>query len=168
MSARSKLPRRDGWPSTLACRRSRPSRFAVVALASLLFSCGPPSRAALEQHLWTTEFEIRISSDVIPPKALEPIRYSIVIRDRKTHEPIANGQGRIFATNSDRKTIWDGFAYGPEVGTYHARLMFLTAGDWMMNVQFRRDSTQALQRPPDDWRQEVGAATDEYGPSTKP
>jgi len=151
-------------PSALA---SPLTRSLLVAFA-LLASCGPPSRANLEQRLWTTEFEIRISSDVLPPRALEPIRYTIVVRDRKTREPIPNGQGRIFATNSDRKTIWDGLAYGPEVGTYHARLMFLTAGDWMMNVQFRRDSTKALQRPPDDWRQEVSAATDEYGPSTRP
>ncbi|MFI5243692.1 MAG: hypothetical protein ACHQQR_00585 [Gemmatimonadales bacterium] len=103
----------------------------------------------------------------MPPRALEPIIYAVVVRDRKTREPIANGQGRIFATNSDRKTIYDGFTYGPEVGTYHARLMFLTTGTWMMNVQFRLDSTKALQQPPDDWRQEVSAASDEFGPSTK-
>ncbi|MFI5311120.1 MAG: hypothetical protein ACHQQ3_07815 [Gemmatimonadales bacterium] len=131
-------------------------------------ACGPPSRANLEQRLWTTEFEIHVISDMLPPRALEPINYTIVIRDRKTREPIVNGQGRIFATNSDRKTVWDGFAYGPEVGTYHAKLMFVTAGDWMMNVQFRRDSTLALQRPPEDWHQEVHAASDEFGTSTKP
>ena len=145
-----------------------PLSVSLFGALALLAACGPPSRANLEQRFWTTEFEIRISSDVVPPRAIEPIRYTIVVRDRKTREPIPNGQGRIFATNSDRKTIWDGLGYGPEVGTYHARLMFLTAGDWMMNVQFRRDSTKALQRPPDDWRQEVSAATDEYGPSTRP
>jgi hypothetical protein len=116
---------------------------------------------------WTAEFEFRISADVMPPRALEQTLYTIVVRDRKTREPIANGQGRIYATNSDRKTIDDGFMYGPEVGTYHARLMFLTAGDWMMNVQFRRDSTKALQRPPEDWRQEIRASA-ELGEPPKP
>jgi len=67
----------------------------------------------------------------------------------------------------DGKSIWDGFVYGPEVGAYHARLMFLTAGEWAMNVQFRRDSTKALQRPEDDWRQTVRPAA-EPGEATKP
>jgi hypothetical protein len=31
---------------------------------------------------------------------------------------------------------------------------FLTAGEWALGVQFRRDSTQALQRTL-DWRQTV-------------
>ena len=103
----------------------------------------------------------------MPPRSLEPTIFTIVVRDRKTHEPIANGQGRVYATNSDRKTIWDGFTYGPEVGSYHARLMFLTAGDWMMNVEFRRDSSRALQRPPYDWRQEI-RPSEELGASTRP
>ena len=151
--------------------RGRPAarlvRLVLLAgAAALLSSCGPPSRASLEQKLWSTDFEYRISPDIMPPRALEPIQYTVVVRDRKTRQPVADGQGRIFATNGDRKTIWDGFTYGPEVGTYHARLMFLTAGTWMMNVQFRLDSTRALQRPPDDWRQEVAAASDEFGPPT--
>lgn len=153
--------------ATLASRVSFSRLAALGALAALLSSCGPPSRASLEQHLWSTDFDYRISPDIMPPRSLEPIIYSVVVRDRKTREPIANGQGRIFATNSDRKTIYDGFTYGPEVGTYHARLMFLTSGTWMMNIQFRLDSTKALQQPPDDWRQEVSAASDEFGPSTK-
>jgi len=115
---------------------------------------------------FTSEFEFRIRSDVIPPRAAEPIHYTITVRDNKTHEPIANGQGRIFATNADGHSIYDGFAYGPEVGTYHATLLFVTAGDWAMNVQFRRDSTKALQKPEYDWRQTVTLAA-EPG-STKP
>jgi hypothetical protein len=138
---------------------------ALVAIVAL--GCGGPSRPATDMRVWTRDFEIRVSGDVVPPLALEPTHYTIVVRDKKTHEPIANGQGRIFATNSDGKSIWDGFVYGPEVGTYHARLMFLTAGEWAMSVQFRRDSTLALQRPEDDWRQTVHPAA-EPGESTKP
>ena len=137
--------------------------------ASLLFgalacavACGTPAAPKFEQRVWTDDFELRVSSDVTPPHALEQTAYTIIVRDKKTKEPIVSGQGRIFATNSDGKTIWDGFVYGPEVGTYHSTLMFLTAGEWAMNVQFRRDSTKALQQPAYDWRQTIRRA-DEPG-----
>jgi hypothetical protein len=44
--------------------------------------------------------------------------------------------------------------------------MFLTAGEWALGVQFRRDSTQALQRTL-DWRQVVRPAA-EPGEPVKP
>ncbi|HLA88874.1 MAG TPA: hypothetical protein VJL28_00400 [Gemmatimonadaceae bacterium] len=150
-------------PHTLASRV--PWGLSLAALAAL--ACGPVPRSARDIRLWTTDFEIRVSTDVLPPRALEQSRYTVVVRDRKTREPIADGQGRIFATNADGKTIWDGFTYGPEVGTYHARLMFLTAGEWAMNVQFRRDSTSALQRPEYDWRQEIRVGA-EPGDTSRP
>jgi hypothetical protein len=128
-------------------------------------ACGP-SLPPTDMRAWTDDFELRISSDIVPPRALEQIHYSITVRDKKTHEPIANGQGRIFATNAQAHSIYDGFSYGPEVGVYHATLMFATAGNWAMNVQFRRDSTKALQKPDYDWTQTVDVAS-EPG-STKP
>jgi len=105
-------------------------------------------------RLGTDDFTFRVTGDQIPPRALDVITYTIVVQDRETKEPIANGEGRLFATNSDRVTVWDGFQYGPEPGTYRARVKFLTAGEWALGVQFRRDSTQALQRTL-DWRQTV-------------
>ena len=48
----------------------------------------------------------------------------------------------------------NGFVKEAELGTYSARLMFVTAGQWAVGLQFRRDSTQALQRV-QDWMQEV-------------
>jgi hypothetical protein len=162
----TRTPRRSP-PRRLASRLSLSRLAALGTLAALVAACGGPSRASTEQHLWSTDFDYRIWPDIMPPRSLEPITYTISVRDRKTREPIANGQGRIFATNADRKTIYDGFTYGPEVGTYHAKLMFLTNGTWMMNVQFRLDSTKALQQPPDDWRQEVSAASDDFGPAAK-
>jgi hypothetical protein len=84
--------------------------------------------------------------------------YTIYVRDKKTREPIVNGEGRIFATNADRHSIWQGFTYGPEVGTYHSRLKFITAGEWALGIQFRRDSTRALQQTL-DWRQRINPAT---------
>jgi hypothetical protein len=137
----------------------------LVLAAAVMNGCGP-SLPNTDMRAWTPEFEFRISADVVPPRALEQIHYTITIRDNKTHEPIANGQGRIFATNADGHSINDGFAYGPEVGVYHATLMFVTSGDWAMNVQFRRDSTKALQKPDNDWRQTV-LVESEPG-STKP
>lgn len=131
----------------------------VYALVIFGIACGP-SLSSVDMRAWTPEFEFRIASDVVPPQALEQIHYTITVRDNKTHEPIANGQGRIFATNADGHSINDGFRYGPEVGVYHATLMFITAGDWAMNVQFRRDSTKALQKPDNDWRQTVFVAAE--------
>ncbi len=116
-------------------------------------SCGPGPDAGV-LRMATEDFEFRVTADVMPPRAIERITYTVVVRDKKTQEPIADGEGRIFATNSDRKTVWNGFKYGPEVGTYRATLTFVTAGEWAMGIQFRRDSTQALQRT-HDWRQQV-------------
>jgi hypothetical protein len=152
-------------PLATSSKRELLARGVMLALALLTASCGPGPNAA-DMRAWTPEFEFRIASDVVPPRALEQIHYTITVRDIKTHEPIANGEGRIFATNADGHSIYDGFAYGPEVGVYHATLMFVTAGDWAMNVQFRRDSTKALQKPDNDWRQTVNVA-EEPG-STKP
>jgi hypothetical protein len=132
---------------------------AITALAALVaLGCGAPSKPNTDQRLWTDDFEIRVSSDPMPPRAQEPTGFIIYVRDKKTREPIVNGEGRIYATNSDRHSIWQGFTYGPEVGTYHSRLKFITAGEWAMGVQFRRDSTQALQQSL-DWRQMVRPGT---------
>ena len=128
-------------------------RAAPLVVAAALLSCGPPPDAGVIR-LWTEEFEIRLIADVTPPRSLERITYTAVIRHKDTREPIADGEGRIFATNADRKTVWNGFTYGPEVGTYRTTLTFVTAGEWAMGVQFRRDSTKVLQRTP-DWRQQV-------------
>ncbi|MEX2181831.1 MAG: hypothetical protein WD771_07295 [Gemmatimonadaceae bacterium] len=134
-------------------RRHRTLGAAAVVLAGALLSCGPSPDAGVIR-LWTEDFEIRVTSDVTPPRSLERITYTVVVRDKETREPIADGEGRIFATNADRKTVWNGFTYGPEVGTYRTTIIFVAAGEWAMGVQFRRDSTQALQRTL-DWRQAV-------------
>ena len=125
----------------------------LLAALALAAGCGEsPDPNTI--RLWTDEFEMRVTSDVTPPRALERITYKVIVLDKKTQEPIADGEGRIFATNADRKSVWNGFTYGPEVGTYRATLMFVTAGDWALGIQFRRDSTLALQRTT-DWRQTV-------------
>jgi len=125
----------------------------VGALCATTLSCGPGPEVGVIR-LWTDDFEFRVTADQMPPRALERITYTIVVKDKTSKEPIAGGEGRIFATNSDRKSTWNGFIYGPEVGTYHATITFVTAGEWALGIQFRRDSTQTLQRTL-DWRQQV-------------
>ncbi len=134
-------------------RPFRMGAVGVVLAAAAALSCGPGPDAGVLRFA-TDDFDFRVSADVLPPRAVEEITYTVVVRDRKTQEPIVNGEGRLFATNADHKTVWNGFVYGPEVGTYRARIRFLTAGEWAMGIQFRRDSTQALQRT-HDWRQFV-------------
>jgi hypothetical protein len=140
--------------------------FALLALAAASLACGPPDRPNTDIRLWTQDFEIRAWSDVTPPKSGEAIHYTIVVRDKKTKEPIADGQGRLYVTNADRVTRWDGFKYGPEVGTYHAQIMFPASGEWALGMQFRRDSTQLLQKT-EDWKQTVYVG-DEPGANKQP
>lgn len=130
------------------------SLVVVAVLAATVQACGPNREDVGLIRLWTDDFEIRMKPDVIPPRALEQITYTITVYDKGTREPIVNGEGQLFATNADRKTVWNGLEYGPEPGTYRAKIMFITAGEWAMGFRFRRDSTQALQRT-DDWRQQV-------------
>ena len=139
-------------------RRVGRAALAAAVVGASLVGCGPATPRDPSERLWTDDFEIRVLSDPLPPRAQEPTMYTIYVRDKKTREPIVGGEGRIFATNSDRHSIWQAFTYGPEVGTYHSRLKFITAGEWALGVQFRRDSTQALQQSL-DWRQLIRPAT---------
>ena len=126
---------------------------AVLAACVIFAACnsGPPR--ALENRQWSDSFAFRITVDPAPPRAIEDIRYKIVVQDKNTGEPIETGEGRIFATSQDGANTDDGLAKGKEVGTYYGRLFFPTTGDWAVALQFRRDSTQRLERV--DWIQSV-------------
>ena len=145
--------------------RRRVAGLAWVVVAALgvlsLQACGGETASSNPntQRLWTDDFYIRVTPSPAPPRALEPIEYTIVVQDKKTRQPIDVGQGRIFATNEDRKNTDNGFEKGPEPGTYRTKLFFATSGPWAMGVQFRRDSTQQLQRT-NDWMQDVLPATE--------
>ena len=127
---------------------------AVAALAA----CGPNPRA-LDNRQWSDSFAFRITSQPSPPRAVEDVVYKIVVQDKKTGEPIEAGEGRIFATSKDGANTNDGLAKGKEVGTYYGHVLFPTSGDWAIAIQFRRDSTQRLERV--DWVQSVNAATEQ-------
>jgi hypothetical protein len=133
---------------------------AAAAAASSLIACGgddgPPP---LRQMSMTYSYVIK--PDDAPPHARSDIHYTIQVFDRKTRQPIENGEGQLFAskpieenapTGPSTKT-WDGMTYGPEVGTYHAKLNFVVPGLWAVAIRFRRDTLHPLERT--DWMQDV-------------
>jgi hypothetical protein len=129
--------------------------FVALAAAGAIAACRSEP-APHENRFWTDDLALRLSSDPSPPRARERIVYKLVVRDKKTGEPVEGGEGRIFATSHDNANTWDSFAPGPELGTYYATLKFITAGEWAVAIQFRRDSTRKLDRM--DWLQDVRAA----------
>jgi hypothetical protein len=134
---------------------------ALTLGAIALAGCGGGGASADPKaiRLWTDNYYIVVTSEPSPPRALEPIQYKVVVRDKDSRQPIDIGEGRIFATNEDRKNTDNGFVKAEEPGTYRTKLFFATAGPWAMGIQFRRDSTQKLQRT-NDWMQEVLQATE--------
>lgn len=131
---------------------------AVIVACAALAACGPNPRA-LDNRQWSDDFAFRITSEPSPPRAVEDVKYKIVVQDKKTGEPIETGEGRIFGTSRDGANTNDGLEKGKEVGTYYGHILFPTSGDWAMALQFRRDSTQRLQRV--DWVQTVRAASEQ-------
>lgn len=153
----------------IAERTRRIRRVVALAAAGLfLVSCegggSPPPKGELRFN--TDDFVIRVEPETKPTRALEPIYWRVIVHDVKTGLPIQGGQGRLFATNRDRKTVSNGLGETEELGTYRTNLMFVTAGMWAMAIQFRRDSTKVLQKTP-DWTQDILAA-DEPGDFTPP
>jgi hypothetical protein len=130
----------------------------VVGVAALAGCAGGGDRPLGELRMTTDSFTIRVRPDPAPPYALDQTTWTVRVSDKATGQPVQGGQGRIFATNRDGKSIDNGFEEATELGTYKTRLMFLTSGMWAMGVQFRRDSTKVLQRTK-DWTQDVRADT---------
>ncbi|HEX9565030.1 MAG TPA: hypothetical protein VF981_13695 [Gemmatimonadaceae bacterium] len=128
----------------------------VLAMASAACRAGPRD---LSMRLLTEDMEFRVLPDPVPPRAREPVRYKVVVRDRETGEPIETGRGQIFATSQDQVNAYDPLIKGPELGTYYATMQFITAGQWAVAIRFQRDSTKPLERM--DWMQEVSGARGE-------
>jgi hypothetical protein len=124
----------------------------VVGLAALgAASCGPPRHPELRQG--TQSYLFVISSDPVPPRAREDVIYKIQVKDRKTGQPIELGEGRIFANTREGARTYDGFVKAPEVGTYSAKLNYVTSGQWAVGIQFHSDSTKPLEKT--EWMQDV-------------
>lgn len=127
---------------------------ALLAATSVsIASCGNNDRAA-EIRQWTDDMAFRISAVPAPPVAEEMTVFKVVVLDKESGQPIQTGAGRIFATSQEHAQTGDGLAKGPEVGTYYAHVRFPVAGDWAIGLQFRRDSTNKLERT-QDWQQQV-------------
>ena len=130
----------------------------LLAFAALVTACRPGPRD-LSMKFMTEDMELRVVPDPVPPRAREPIRYRVVVTDKKTGEPIEAGRGQIFATSQDGIDAYDPLVKGPELGTYYATMQFITAGQWAVAIRFQRDSTKKLERM--DWMQEVFPARGE-------
>ncbi len=130
-----------------------------MARAALFLSAWAAAACSFEKpkpelRLYTDDLAFRITFEPMPPRSMTDIQFRVVVRDRKTGQPIEGGQGRIFATNEDRHSIDNGLAAGAELGTYYTTLRFVNAGPWALGLQFRRDSLKVLQRT-NDWMQDV-------------
>jgi len=132
--------------------------FAAL-MAAALTSCGSNPKL-LELRLWSDSYAFRVTVDPMPPKALEPIVYRVVVQDKKTGQPIETGEGRIFATSADRANTSDGFKKEKEVCTYSGRLFFATSGDWAAAIQFRREQNPRMPLERVDWIQTVRPASE--------
>jgi hypothetical protein len=137
-----------------------PSSRAIVMLALVVAPACSPAPRQYVLRLDSQTYSFRVTADPLPPRARERTRYTIVVTDRETKQPIEGGEGRIYASNAgaedpDRRTVWDGLAQAEQVGTYTANMNFVTAGPWALALEFRRDSTSGLEKI--EWRQDVRA-----------
>ena len=98
-------------------------------------------------------YQFIVEADQLPPRAREPVRFTVLVRDRESRQPIDTGEGQIYSSNADGAQTWDGLAKGPEVGTYTGTLNFVTSGQWAVAIRFRRDSTARLEKV--EWMQDV-------------
>ncbi|MDQ3674423.1 MAG: hypothetical protein M3365_08615 [Gemmatimonadota bacterium] len=135
-------------------------RLALAALLAVTVGACGPNPKARELRLWSDSYAFRVTMDPMPPRALEPIPFRVVVSDKKTGQPIETGEGRIFASSQDGANTDDGFKKEKELGTYSGRLFFATRGDWAAAIQFRREVGPQLRLERVDWTQMVTAASE--------
>lgn len=134
------------------------SWLALGVLVHALGACTSSPRA-LQIRTFSEHFEYRITSDPMPPRAREDVIYRVTVIDKENGQPVEGGEGRIFANNEVGTSTWDSFMAAPEVGTYTAKLRFVTAEQWAIGIEFRRDTLPGTKiERATDWQQEVGAA----------
>jgi hypothetical protein len=150
--------RRRSWLGG-GTRRAAAGRLGLLAGLLCVDACGSRTQEIPPLRLWSNDIAFQVSAKPVPPPARQDIVFKVVARDKTTGQAIEGGEGRIYATSLDRINAWDGLTPGAQPGTYYGKLNFITAGDWSMGLQFRRDSTQPIEQL--DWKQEVSAATDE-------
>jgi hypothetical protein len=134
----------------------------LAAGALALAACGERTHEVAPLRLSTKSYRFTLSPKPVPPYANEDIHYTITVIDRTTGQPVQGGEGQLYGqlTPEKRPYTYDGLAYGPEVGTYHAKLRFViatSAGNpgeaWQMGLRFRRDSLSPIEVI--NWSQQV-------------
>jgi hypothetical protein len=146
--------------------RSRPAgvhalliAMSMLAVAGVAVGGCDNSPRALQIRTFSEHFEYRITSDPMPPRAREDVIYRVTVIDKDNGQPVEGGEGRIFANNATGTSTWDSFMAAPQVGTYTAKLRFVTAEQWAIGIEFRRDTLPGTKiERATDWQQEVGAA----------
>jgi hypothetical protein len=133
-------------------------RALVIAIATAaLAGCGPKAAgtSTTEYRAFTEHYAFNIKSEPSPPHAREKTLFRIRVRDKNTSQPIEGGEGIIYGNTEDGSgKTWDSFTPGQAPGTYTAKLDFVIATNWALALQFRKDSTQALEKV-DTWYQTV-------------
>jgi hypothetical protein len=133
-------------------------RALVIAIATAtLVACGPKAAGTetTEYRAFTEHYAFNITSDPSPPHAREKTVFRIRVRDKTSSQPIEGGEGIIYGNTEDGSgKTWDSFTRGQAPGTYTANLQFVVATNWALALQFRKDSTQALEKV-DTWYQSV-------------
>ena len=131
------------------------ARMMMIGVGALLATtaCAPREPREFTMRLYSSNYSFIIGPSEVPPYAREGTLYKVVVRDRKSRQPIESGEGQIYASNIERASTWDGFQKGAELGTYYGKLSFVTAGTWAVAIRFRRDSLHALETV--EWVQEV-------------
>src|SRR6478672_9267292 len=146
-------------------RRLRPlvvvSSLIAVSLLAWAANCSISPRE-LQIRTFSEHFEYRVTSDPMPPRAREDVIYRVTVIDKENGQPVEGGEGRIFANNSVGTSTWDSFMAAPQVGTYTAKLRYVTAEQWAVGIEFRRETLPGTKiERATDWQQEVGAAREE-------
>ena len=126
---------------------------AMVASAIIVGCTTRDPQSAIDTRMWTDDLKFTIRLTPRPPFAREDVIVKVVVADKESGAPVESGQGRIYAMSHDSVKVFDGLERGPEPGTYYAKLNFVTAGEWAIGLQFRRDTTKKLETM--DWLQSV-------------
>ena len=138
-------------------RHARVARIAVTLALGSLAACGPKEAgtATTDYRAFTNRYAFNITSEASPPHAREKTVFKIRVRDRENSQPIEGGEGILYGNTEDGSSkVWDSFTAGAAPGTYTATVNFVVANNWGLALQFRKDSTQALEKV-DTWYQQV-------------
>ena len=131
--------------------RAQHAVWMIATLAAV--ACGAREPRERQLRLNSNNYSFTIIPSQAPPRAREATLYKIVVRDRKSRQPIESGEGQIYANNEQGASTWDGFQKAAELGTYYGKLNFVTAELWAVAVRFRRDSLHPLEKV--EWLQDV-------------